>query len=57
MKPSRWILLVAVILWGVQSLTGCSTIHGVGEDLGTLSSGMAKHHQTPSQIQQDSSRK
>ena len=57
MRPIRWILLVAVVLLGVQSMTGCSTVKGAGQDIETLGNGMSKHHQTPPIIQQESSRK
>ena len=57
MKPVKWIVVISILLWSIGILAGCSTVHGVGEDLGTMSNGLANHHTTPSQIQNQSERK
>jgi predicted small secreted protein len=50
------LLLIGILISVMLFLNGCSTVHGVGEDLDTLGRGMSNHHDTPKAIQQDSSR-
>ena len=50
------LLFIAILLSMLVAFNGCSTIHGVGEDLDTLGRGMSNHHDTPQEIQQESSR-
>ena len=50
------VLIVSLMVLG-SVISGCSTVHGVGEDLDTLGRGISNHHQTPKVIQQESSQK
>jgi len=52
----------AVVLWGVGFLmacilSGCSTVHGMGEDLDTLGRGISNDHSSTPANNQNSSQK